>query len=202
MQALYGVKNDVVGKTRLRSILSYGAVMTVICISFLSFSSSSFDIISKNLDEVWKSAEHPEDEGINLTCSHGFTRECTASLKMKHVVVDNFSIQFAYSRAAGWVGVKFLSENEWVFLRHTNNRLLVRMLADSNMKTFSLENRQDGKGLLTIWKKKGVYVFLICFVVGLFKWIDRKFFLNHLRKRNLQCRVNKFLQSDTRKKME
>ncbi|RNF08471.1 uncharacterized protein Tco025E_07166 [Trypanosoma conorhini] len=183
-------------------MLSYGAVLAVMCISYLSFSGTFFDILSENLDGVWSSTELLEGEGINLTCSHDSTRDCTAYLKIKNLVVENVSMQFVYSPAARWVGVKFLSEDAWILLRQTSGRLLVRVFVDSSMRTFLLERRQNRGRLRKILGKKGGYVCLIFLVIGLFKWVQIRFFSLHSGRQNLRHRRNLSLRSETRKKNE
>ncbi|RNF25479.1 hypothetical protein TcG_00095 [Trypanosoma cruzi] len=190
MKSLHRGEKDFVRMDRSRRILSYFAAVTVIYISCLSFSSFFPDILPETLDGVWTSLYTLEDEGINLTCFHDSTRYCVASIKIKKLVIENFSIQFVFSQFVGWVGVKSLSEDGWVFLRHNNDRLIFRILKDFGVDTFVLERPQDKNGAKAVWKRKGRYIFLIFFAVGLFKWVQLRFFSDHPKKNAIRYRKN------------
>ncbi|ORC87391.1 uncharacterized protein TM35_000221900 [Trypanosoma theileri] len=187
-------------KEKYGRVLSYAAFVTVSCIVCFSLFNVSDDVLPELFSGFWTTSLLPEYEGINLTCSYGSKGRCTAFIRVSDTVVDNLSMKFVSSQAAGWVAVEPIAEDGWIVLRSSKGQLILRILSLSGVKTFSLDRRLTDKKSTSLWGKKWKQVCAIFIVVGLFKWFQLKYFSHGLINQRRRRYRERFIKTDIMKK--
>ncbi|KAH9578839.1 hypothetical protein LSM04_005952 [Trypanosoma melophagium] len=200
METLPKEEKNITTKEKFGRVLSYAAFLTVSCIVCFSFLNVSDSVLPELLSGFWTTSLLPEEEGINLICSYGYTRRCNAFIKVSDVVVDNLSMKFVSSQAAGWVSVEPIGKDGWIMLRSSKGHLILRILGASGVKTFYLERRLTDTNSTSLWGKKWRQVCAIFIAVGLFKWFQLKCFPHTLIDQRRRRYRERTLRTDTMKK--